>query len=191
MAGGLPRDSDNGVTGPDRTDPESAGGGDMTTETSGSSAWLDSLPYRIWRANQTLTRQVTAAVDDLGVTVTQLGIAVHLDELGHMSASDLARLFHLTPQSVTTALNRLEQIGWVERRPHPVHRRIVLYEVTPTGLENVERGRERVAAINHSVEVLLSDEERAHLVSALTAITTSGGDEVLAPRLRGSARSDG
>jgi DNA-binding MarR family transcriptional regulator len=142
------------------------------------SAWLDGLPYRLWRANQALHRRVVAAIEDLGVTVTQLGITVHLDELGHMSASDLARLFRLTPQSVTTALGHLENLGWVTRIPHPVHKRVIWYEVTPTGLAAATEGRKRVAAVNEEVDEILGDLERTALSDALTAITVSLDDDL-------------
>ncbi|MFT4211172.1 MAG: MarR family transcriptional regulator [Microbacterium sp.] len=123
----------------------------MASEQDTPSQWLEGLPYRIWRANQAVHRQVVDAIAGLGVTVTQLGIAVHLDELGHLSASDLARLFGLTPQSVTTALNRLESLGWVSRLPHPVHRRVIWYELTPAGLAGIDEGRRRVAEVNDRV----------------------------------------
>lgn len=141
------------------------------------SAWLDGLPYRLWRANQAVHRRVVDAIEDLGVTVTQLGITVHLDELGHMSASDLARLFRLTPQSVTTALGHLEALGWVRRLPHPVHKRVIWYEVTPRGLEAAAEGRDRVARVDAEVDAILGD-HRASLDAALAVIASSVDDEL-------------
>ena len=142
------------------------------------SQWLGGLPYRIWRANQSLHRLVVDAIDDLGVTVTQLGITVHLDELGHMSASDLARLFRLTPQSTTTALNRLESLGWVQRVPHPIHKRVIWYEVTPKGIEMADAGRTRVAAVNREVMALLGDVDLEALSSALAAISAAYDEDL-------------
>lgn len=142
------------------------------------SAWLGGLPYRLWRANQALHRRVVEAIDELGLTVTQLGILVHLDELGHMSASDLARLFRLTPQSTTTALNRLEAAGWVQRVPHPIHRRVIWYEVTPSGLEVANDGRKRVAAVNREVESALGDIDRSALSTALSIISATFDEDI-------------
>jgi DNA-binding MarR family transcriptional regulator len=142
------------------------------------SVWLDGLPYRLWRANQALHRRVVEAIEDLGVTVTQLGITVHLDELGHMSASDLARLFRLTPQSVTTALGHLEKLGWVTRVPHPVHKRVIWYEVTTRGLAAAAEGRKRVAAVNAEVDEILGHLDRVMIADALTAITVTLDDDL-------------
>ncbi|SFR89521.1 DNA-binding transcriptional regulator, MarR family [Microbacterium sp. cf046] len=147
-----------------------------TDPTEAASAWLDGTPYRLWRANQALHRRVVEAIEDLGVTVTQLGITVHLDELGHMSASDLARLFRLTPQSVTTALGHLEGLGWVRRVPHPVHKRVIWYEVTTNGLDAAKEGRARVAQVNAEVDALLADFDRGSFKEALTLIAVMDDD---------------
>jgi DNA-binding MarR family transcriptional regulator len=144
-------------------------GGAMTD---GPSEWLDGIPYRLWRANQALNGHTVTAIEDLGVTVTQLGICVHLDELGHMSASDLARLFRLTPQSTTTALNHLERMGWVVRVPHPVHKRVIWYELTDAGLKGADEGRARVAVVNREVDEVLDAEHQTVLRAALAALTS-------------------
>jgi DNA-binding MarR family transcriptional regulator len=145
--------------------------------TESPSAWLAGVPYRLWRADQAVHRKVVAAIEDLGVTVTQLGITVHLDELGHMSASDLARLFRLTPQSVTTALGHLENLGWVRRLPHPVHKRVIWYEVTSKGLDAAAEGRARVAAVNAEIDAILGD-ARPGLDKALATISRLLDDEL-------------
>lgn len=149
-----------------------------TEERVAPSAWLSGLPYRLWRANQAVHRQVVAAIEGLGVTVTQLGITVHLDELGHMSASDLARLFGLTPQSVTTALGHLERLGWVTRVPHPVHRRVIWYEVTDAGAEAAAEGRQRIARVNEEVGAVLEGVQLDALDGALASIMARFGDEL-------------
>jgi DNA-binding MarR family transcriptional regulator len=130
-------------------------------------AWQDGLPYVLWRAQQAVHRRMQAALDGLDVTMTQLGLAVHLGELGLMSASDLSRLFHLTPQSVTTALAQLERIGWVRRLPHPVHKRVILHELTETGIAGVDRGRARIAAIDGAFTEILGDEGRDEIIGGL------------------------
>ncbi|WP_030442613.1 MarR family winged helix-turn-helix transcriptional regulator [Actinoplanes subtropicus] len=132
--------------------------------------WQDGLPYVVYRAQQAVHRRAQAAIDSLDVTLTQLGLAVHLDELGLMSASELARRFHLTPQSVTTALAQLERAGWVRRRPHPVHRRVVLHELTEMGLAGVAEGRQRIAEVDALFTDLLPDGARDELIGQLKAL---------------------
>ncbi|MGP4007197.1 MarR family winged helix-turn-helix transcriptional regulator [Streptomyces sp. 4N124] len=132
--------------------------------------WQDGFPHVLWRAQQAVHRHTQSAVEGLGVTLTQLGLAVHLDELGLMSASDLARLFRLTPQSVTTALGQLERLGWVRRLPHPVHKRVVLHELTETGLAGVADGRARIAEADAALGEILG-EDRAATMATLRRLT--------------------
>ncbi len=135
-------------------------------------SWDDEFTHVLWRAQNAVHRRVQEALDELGVTATQLGLAVHLDQLGPLSAADLSRGFHIAPQSVGTALNRLEKLGWVRRGTHPVHGRVVLYELTETGLAGTVRGRETMAATNTAVAEPLSKAERETLIGLLRRVTT-------------------
>lgn len=146
-----------------------------------ASDWIDGLPHRLWRANQGVHRMVVEAVEPLGVTVTQLGICVHLGEFGHMSASDLARLFRLTPQSVTTALGNLEKMDWVRRIPHPVHKRVIWYELTDAGEAGVSDGRTRVAEVDRRVRALLPDDVLDVLDAGLVTLIHETGGEAPSP----------
>lgn len=129
-----------------------------TPQTTDGFSWEDSLPYILWRTQNAVHRCVQEAIKDLGVTVTQLGLAVHLHKLGPLSASDLARGIHITPQSVATALARLDKIGWVEHQPHPVHGRVVLFNITERGLQGVREGSARMAEVTKRVTAVLSND---------------------------------
>jgi len=142
------------------------------------SDWIGGLPYRIFRINQGVHRRVAEAIEDLGVTVTQLGIVVHLDELGHMSASDLARLLGLTPQSVSTALGHIESLGWVTRVPHPVHKRVIWYELTSAGAQAAVDGRSRVVKVNREVLDVIPEAERAGFEASLALLLSEFSDDV-------------
>jgi DNA-binding MarR family transcriptional regulator len=134
--------------------------------------WEDALPYVLWRAQNAVHRHVSASLEHLGVTVTQLGLAVHLQELGALSASDLSRGFRMAPQSVGTALAGLERMGWVTRRKHPVHGRVVLFEITPVGAKGVAEGRRRRATANAEIVASLPRADDRALVKALRRIVT-------------------
>jgi DNA-binding MarR family transcriptional regulator len=136
------------------------------------SDWEDALPYVLWRAQNAVHRRVSAVLDDLGVSVTQLGLAVHLQELGALSASDLSRGFRMAPQSVGTALAGLERMGWVTRRKHPVHGRVVLFEITPAGVKGVAEGRRRRAGATAEIAATLPRSDDRALVKALRRIVT-------------------
>ena len=120
--------------------------------------WETSVPHLLWRAQNAVHRGMVEAIAGLGVTVTQLGLAVHVEDYGELSASELARRFRLTPQSVTTALKDLEELGWLTRRPHPQHGRVVLYALTRAGRRGVATGRSRVAGARRDLDALLGAE---------------------------------
>jgi DNA-binding MarR family transcriptional regulator len=120
-------------------------------------SWGEGLPYTLWRTHNAVNRCLQDAIKDLGVSVTQLSLAVHLHQLGPLSASDLARGIHVTPQSVATALARLDKIGWVDREPHPVHGRVILFSLTERGREGVRDGSARMAEVTQQVTSFLSD----------------------------------
>ncbi|KRE23321.1 MarR family winged helix-turn-helix transcriptional regulator [Agromyces sp. Soil535] len=128
-----------------------------TTDSGEEFSWEDSLPYLLWRTQNAVHRYIQPMIDDIGVTVTQLGLAVHLHKLGPLSASDMSRGFRITPQSVSTALSRLEKIGWVERAPHPVHGRVVLFRLSEEGVTGVRQGTERMAVVTENLTSMLSE----------------------------------
>lgn len=132
-----------------------------------SAGWSKELTYVLWRAQSVVHREVQRALDGLGVTVTQLGIAEHLREIGPLSASDLARGFGITPQSTTTALARLEALGWISRRPHPVHGRVVLNTLTPQGVAGAEAGADTIRALNARLAASLPSGSSQDLVGGL------------------------
>ncbi|MEL5991785.1 MarR family winged helix-turn-helix transcriptional regulator [Microbacterium phosphatis] len=133
--------------------------------------WTDGLPYALFRANQAVQRRLAEAIDDMGVTITQLGIAVHLDELGHLSGSDLARRFKITPQSAAAALAALESRGWVTRVPHPFHGRVIWYEVTEAGHTGALEGRRRLAVLHDEFERLLGGPVVDKAIARLQAVS--------------------
>ncbi|GAA3706560.1 MarR family winged helix-turn-helix transcriptional regulator [Streptomyces tremellae] len=136
-----------------------------------ATSWDGALTHVLWSAQNAVHRRVQEALEGLGVTATQLGLAVHLDELGPLSAADLSRGFHIAPQSVGTALGHLERLGWAGRRPHPVHGRVVLYALTDTGRAGVAHGREAMAEANEAVTAGLSAAEVARLTELLRRVT--------------------
>lgn len=145
----------------------------MAMNTEGPRPWQEGLPFLLWRAQLAVHRSLQDSIADLGVTMTQLGLAVHLFELGPLSASDLSRGYRITPQSVTTNLTQLERNGWITRRPHPVHGRIVLNILSDAGREGVSAGRARIAEATRDLEALLGQSNADTVVESLKTIMVS------------------
>jgi DNA-binding MarR family transcriptional regulator len=64
---------------------------------------------------------------------TQKAVLARLDKDGPMTTAELARAEGVKPQSMGTAVALLEEIGMVERKPHPTDGRQVNIKVTSKG----------------------------------------------------------
>ncbi len=93
---------------------------------------------------QQVTRQVLSlvrAIEEcrralataLGIGATEANALAELSFNGARTPSDLAERLGLASPSVTALVDRLEHAGLVVRRRHPVDRRSVFIEMTPTG----------------------------------------------------------
>jgi DNA-binding MarR family transcriptional regulator len=75
--------------------------------------------------------------------------------------SDLAGALHCDNSNVTGIVDRLEDRGLVERRPHPQDRRVKMLEVTPAGAELRERLHERLGQPPAPIAALGEEDARA------------------------------
>lgn len=72
------------------------------------------------------------------VTTAQLQVLkVIRDEPGE-SGAQLARACHMTPQSAQALLKNLEDGGWITRTKDRVNDRILIAQLTPSGMELLE-----------------------------------------------------
>src|SRR3984957_14093302 len=71
---------------------------------------------------------------------SQLAIMARL-EAGPATTADLARAEAMKPQSMGTALAKMEEEGLVRRKAHPTDGRQILYEPTPAGIEGRYKSR--------------------------------------------------
>jgi DNA-binding MarR family transcriptional regulator len=60
------------------------------------------------------------------------------DEKTALSVTEISSLLQITPAGVTHLINPLEEAGYIERRPAPNDRRIVLIGLTDKGTEAAE-----------------------------------------------------
>ena len=64
---------------------------------------------------------------------TQTAVMSRLEKEGPATIADLARAENLKPQSMGTAIAALEELGLVERKPHPTDGRQMYIELTLKG----------------------------------------------------------
>jgi DNA-binding MarR family transcriptional regulator len=105
------------------------------------------LAYLLRQANSALRLALDRAFSELDVTAPQFSALVIIGSYSDLSSADLARLSLLTPQTVNVIVHNLEARGAIGRRPHAVHGRILVLEMTPKGRRLLVQCRERADMI--------------------------------------------
>jgi DNA-binding MarR family transcriptional regulator len=80
-----------------------------------------------------LARAVEAMLDGTGVSVGMRAVMEVLEEAGALSVPDIGRSLFLARQQIQLMVNELEQLGLLERRPNPAHKRSPLFALTGRG----------------------------------------------------------
>src|ERR1700685_530455 len=88
-----------------------------------------------------LRRQLRQAQADGELTVPETEALARLDRGGPATASALARLEQISPQSMGATLGALEARGLVERRGDPADGRRIVLSVTDAGLQVLRNRR--------------------------------------------------
>jgi len=80
-----------------------------------------------------LVRRVRAAAASDGLSMTEALVMARLAREGPATTADLARAESMKPQSMGTTIAALEEMGMVERTPHPTDGRQVSIVLTGKG----------------------------------------------------------
>lgn len=120
------------------------------------------IGYLLRLAQTTVRNRIERALADLGVTHPQFIVLTIVNAYEDPSAADVARLSLLTPQTVNVIVQNLERRGLIERRPDPVHGRILRLALSETAGPLLKRCRGRVDEVERRMLAGLSTtEERA------------------------------
>ena len=140
----------------------------------------DRVGYLLWQTAHLVGRRMAVALEPFDLTPAQFSALVHIGREPGVSAAELARRINLTPQSTQTALRPLLERGWVERRPHPVHQRVLGNFLTHEGQAGTERASATVTDTDAQLVADLTDGEvaalRDHLMRVLLALNPAALD---------------
>jgi DNA-binding MarR family transcriptional regulator len=111
------------------------------------------------------------------LTQSQLSVLTSLELAGALTPRELAEAERVRPPTMTKIVARLEEIGVVQRTPHPTDGRQVILSATPRGREALaETRRARDAWLTKQLTAL-SDGERDTLRAAVEIITRIARDD--------------
>jgi len=131
----------------------------------------------IVRVQQIMMQRIDAVLRPLDLTFARYEILTLLSftKHGSLPMTRMGALLQVHPTSVTSAVDRLEAQGFVERLPHPTDRRAVLASITDSG-----RKQAATATISLNTEVFeqvgISQEQVTELLGILRTIRTNAGD---------------
>jgi DNA-binding MarR family transcriptional regulator len=111
-----------------------------------------------------------AGLAETGLTMPQYAVLAEIDRQGELSASDLAREFGMTAQTVNVLVQGLESSGLLRRDPHPTHGRILLASLTRAGRKALKQGIEVALGVQDQLLSCVPASERPKLLRQLKAI---------------------
>jgi DNA-binding MarR family transcriptional regulator len=118
-----------------------------------------------------LRRRLREVADAGDLTPSQLSVLSQLEKGNGASASDLAALERVRPQSMAATLAALDQQGLIRRDPDPEDGRRQLVSLTVAGREVVEGTRQaREEWLARSLQDHYTEPERRTILEALTLL---------------------
>jgi len=121
--------------------------------TSGIHLWL-----LLWKAGRTLEKHAVRSIEAAGMCRSDFGVLEALLHKGPLPVNALGTKVLLTSGSITTAVDRLERRGLVERAGDPKDRRTRIVSLTSAGRKLIRK--------------LFADHEQA-MESAVSVLTTN------------------
>jgi DNA-binding MarR family transcriptional regulator len=123
-------------------------------------------------------RRAALAVDALkerrlrGAEVTGSQYSVLMSVLGEpgISGAELARRMQVSPQAVAPLVRRLQELGFLDRRPHPQHAHVHELRVTAAGRAALHAVEPVVEDLERQIEKVLGTQETLRLRRLLEAV---------------------
>jgi DNA-binding MarR family transcriptional regulator len=111
------------------------------------------LTNTIERIHKKIDGSIETALRPLGLSRPRLELLLHLSrsESGSYQLSHLSDLLWLHESSVTSLVDHLERLGFLERVRESSDRRVILAHITPKGRNAVRAGTKTLAAIEFGV----------------------------------------
>lgn len=116
----------------------------------------------IMRAQQIVLARVDHALEPWSLTFSRYEVLVllHFSRTGALPLGKMGDRLMLHQASITNLVDRLEQQGYLRRRPHPTDRRTTLAELTDEGRSIIEAATAAVVAASVGLADLTERDQR-------------------------------
>ena len=144
-----------------------------TKESAGVHLWL-----LLWKAHAALFTFAERSIECLGLGNSDFRILEALLHKGPLSVNALCPVAQLTPGSVSVAVDRLEQKGYVERRFDPGDRRARIVHLTPAGRPVIEQAFAKHAEAMDLATAGLTAEEKSEATRLLRKLGKGAAEKL-------------
>ena len=127
---------------------------------------LEASVIELTQAIGMLVRRIRAASASHELSLTEASVMARLDREGPATTAELARAERMKPQSMGTTIAALEEMGMVERKPHPTDGRQMNIALTAKGLAIRNSSKDARRTWLAQVIEQLTEEERETLFKA-------------------------
>jgi MarR family transcriptional regulator for hemolysin len=144
------------------------------------------LGFLLHDAARLMRKRFEAEGAALGLSAAQWRLLVRLVKEEGVAQARLAALLEIEPISVSRLLDRMEEGGWVERRPDASDRRVRMIFPTPKSRETFAEIRSVAGEVFEAALAGLSPDEQSALIRALSTIVMnlSNGEAPLVSKTR-------
>ena len=139
----------------------------------------------LWKTARAMEAHATRSIAGLGMCGSDFGVLEALLHKGPLPVSVLGRKVLLTSGSITTAVDRLEQRGLVERREAREDRRARVVHLTAEGRKLIRKAFAGHAADLERAAATLAPRERAVLLNLLRKLGR-GAQELMGQAANGA-----
>lgn len=130
---------------------------------------LPSLPgYALRRAANATAAELSGRLNGLGLRQSDVSVLILVGENPGVTASAIGRALDIQRANMVPLLNRLEELGLIEREP--IDRKSRGLVLTAHGQERLAEGRRVVEAFEAELIARVPPEHRPHLLPALEAL---------------------
>ncbi len=121
----------------------------------------DRLLFMMSRASHVLKLYLKNEFAGAGVRISpaQMGILFLLKQRNRRMMTEFSAALSVDNSAITGLVDRLEKLGLVKREDSPGDRRKCVIEITPAGLEEVDRARKVANRVNSNIKDGFSEQE--------------------------------
>ena len=130
----------------------------------------DTIDYNLRKTWFNISKMYNRTASDYMGSMSLAMIVLNIDMFEGTPSTQLGPNMGMESTSLSRSLNKLEDLGVIERKPDPVDKRKSIIHITETGLKSREIAKNVVLEFNNKVFAKCNDEELSVFFNVLKKI---------------------